>query len=94
MHVEFVVLKHIILETVLIHASVVVTHAYVFLRELLDIKMNALAIGIGKHKMVNLNALRLNKSHSNGYSVQIERPSKNLHFSPITHFYLAREVNL
>ncbi|KAJ9547697.1 hypothetical protein OSB04_020240, partial [Centaurea solstitialis] len=49
-HVEFVVQKRIILEIVLIHVSVVVMYAYVFLRDFLDTKMNALATGIGKQK--------------------------------------------
>ena len=60
MHVEFVVLKRIILEIVLIRVSVVVMHAYVFLQAFLDTKMNALATEIGRHKMVNLNARRFN----------------------------------
>ncbi|KVI12437.1 Gibberellin regulated protein [Cynara cardunculus var. scolymus] len=51
MHVEFVVPKLIILEIVLIHVSVAVRHVYVFLQGFLETKMNALAIGIGKHKM-------------------------------------------
>ncbi|KAI3773107.1 hypothetical protein L6452_04306 [Arctium lappa] len=61
MHVEFDVLRRIILEIVLIRVSVAVTHVYVFLQGLLETKMNALAIGIGQHKRVNLNALRLNR---------------------------------
>ncbi|KAJ9557950.1 hypothetical protein OSB04_012564 [Centaurea solstitialis] len=52
--VEFVVLKRIILETVLIHVLVVVMYVYVFLRDSLDTKMNSLAIGIGRHKMSGL----------------------------------------
>ncbi|CAH1431745.1 unnamed protein product [Lactuca virosa] len=56
MLVEFVALKRIIVEIVWIRVTVVVEHAYVFLRALLDTKMNALVIGIGKHTMANLNA--------------------------------------
>ena len=56
MHAESGVLKHIIVEIVWIHVIVAVEHAYASLQVLLDIKMNALAIGIGKHMMVNLNA--------------------------------------
>ncbi|KAL7587696.1 hypothetical protein Lser_V15G37711 [Lactuca serriola] len=56
MLVEFVALKRIIVEIVWIHVTVVVEHAYVFHRALLDTKMNALVIGIGKHTMANLNA--------------------------------------
>ncbi|PWA87017.1 Phox/Bem1p [Artemisia annua] len=51
-HVESGVLKHIIVEIVWIHVIVAVEHAYASLQVLLDIKMNALAIGIGKHMMV------------------------------------------
>ncbi|KAJ9560928.1 hypothetical protein OSB04_006088 [Centaurea solstitialis] len=46
----------------------------------LETKMNVLAIEIGKHKMVNLNALKLNKSHLNGYTVQVGRSIEILCF--------------